>query len=87
MKISYSALVPSFKGMGAKFGQPHNSLSVVVIRTTLDAMYQALLLSAETKLIRFLKNQEEPDVVLSASLQTAACVAVLGPLMAAYFLA
>ena len=64
MTISYLAFVPSLREMGAKFGQPHNSLSVVVIRPTLDAMYEALFVSAETKLIRFPKNQEEINLCI-----------------------
>ena len=59
MIISHLAFIPSLREMGAKFGHPHNSLSVVVIRPALDAMCKALFISAETKLIRFPENQDE----------------------------
>ena len=65
MTLHYLAYVPTLRDMSTKFGVPHNSLSVCILRPSLDAMYECLFVEPDTKVIKFPRTKEELDKALN----------------------
>ena len=81
LTFHYLTYVPTLRDMSTKFGVPHNSLSVCILRPSLDAMYHCLFVEPQTKVIHFPRTKDELDKALNetgGAFTLASCTGAIG---------
>ena len=85
MTLHYLAYVTTLRDMSTKFGVPHNSLTVCILRPSLDAMYQCLFIEPDTKVIKFPRTKDELDRALNEEGGAFILPGCIGAISASFF--